>query len=148
MKKLALTFASISLVATLQADNHNMAGCGLGAMIFPENDQVSQILAGTTNGTSGNQTFGISTGTLGCTPDGAMAQNEKLNIFTSENLDKLALDIAQGEGETLDTFVELNGISNQTNKKEFVSKLQNNFSSIFTNENVTAGEVLLKIKNI
>jgi hypothetical protein len=74
-----------------------------------------------------------------------MASAEKLNIFTGENLDKLALDIAKGEGETLDTFIELSGVQN---KAEFVFKLQSNFSKIFTSENVTAGEVLANIQNI
>jgi hypothetical protein len=144
MKKIALTVSTLVLSSSLFA-GHNMAGCGLGSQVFKENDQVSQILAGTTNGTSGNQTFGISSGTSGCTPDGAMASAEKLNIFTGENLDKLALDIAKGEGETLDTFIELSGVQN---KAEFVFKLQSNFSKIFTSENVTAGEVLANIQNI
>jgi len=146
MKKVLIGLTAVS-VLSLSAGNHNMAGCGLGSMVFPENDQVSQILAGTTNGTSGNQTFGISTGTLGCTPDGVMAQNEKLNIFTSENLENLALEISKGQGETLDTFVELNGVQT-ADKSEFIAKLQGNFSKIFTSENITAGEVLNNIRAI
>src|SRR5690554_3540402 len=44
------------------------AGCGLGtAVIFPDANQwYEHVLAATTNDTSGNQTFGMTSGTLGC----------------------------------------------------------------------------------
>ena len=45
------------------AAKYGPAGCGLGSMIFDPDSGFTQIFAATTNGTSGNQTFGISTGT-------------------------------------------------------------------------------------
>ncbi len=42
-------------------------GCGLGTMVFDgQQGKVYKVLGATTNGTSGNQTFGITFGTLGC----------------------------------------------------------------------------------
>ena len=147
MKKVIVTATAAATLMSVSAFAGNMAGCGLGSMIFKKNDQVSQILAATTNGTSGNQTFGISTGTLGCNKDGAMAQNEELNIFTSKNMEKLAADMSKGQGETLNTFAELKGIS-ADQKAQFFASVQKNFSKIFTKENITAGEVLQNLDSV
>ncbi|HMX95743.1 MAG TPA: DUF3015 family protein, partial [Elusimicrobiota bacterium] len=77
MKKLlALGFvaAMVPSLALAKGGNHPMGGCGLGYVLFGNNDNtpVMQILAATTNGTSANQTFGMTSGTSGCTEDGAV----------------------------------------------------------------------------
>ena len=55
-------------------------GCGLGSMLWAgQSGVVPKILAATTNGTSGNQTFGITTGTLGCQADGVISSRAKLS---------------------------------------------------------------------
>src|SRR5947207_15915430 len=41
------------------AAKYGPAGCGLGSLIFDADSGWTQIFAATTNGTSGNQTFGI-----------------------------------------------------------------------------------------
>src|SRR5690606_10475644 len=69
MKKLliAAVIASAPLTA-MAAGGHGPAGCGLGTeVVFKNANQWWQhVLAATTNGTSGNQTFGMTSGTLGC----------------------------------------------------------------------------------
>ncbi len=65
---LAMFVAAITLPSVaLAKGNHPMAGCGLGYVLFSnkENDKVTQILGATTNATSGNQTFGMTSGTSG-----------------------------------------------------------------------------------
>jgi len=63
MKKIifkAVLLASTLPIASAIAAPNNV-GCGLGSTIFEgESGLVKQVLAVTTNGTSGNQTFGIS----------------------------------------------------------------------------------------
>jgi len=63
-------------------------GCGLGAMLWADSAAkkhiVQQALIATTNGT-GMQTFAISSGTSGCTNDGVIVQNEKVNVFAGIN---------------------------------------------------------------
>jgi len=61
MKRLALAVgALVMLVAGSAHAQYGMAGCGLGAMLFGhENSTGKQVLAATTNGTFGTQTFGI-----------------------------------------------------------------------------------------
>ena len=76
MKRIVTLAAVVALVAPSLAlakgGNHPMAGCGLGYVLFGHNDNspIMQVLAATTNGISGNQTFGMTTGTSGCTDDG------------------------------------------------------------------------------
>ena len=64
MKKTAIIFLALSFILTGSAFAGGTAdncGCGLGTMIFDGNDGlISQIAAATTNGSFGNQTFGIS----------------------------------------------------------------------------------------
>ncbi|MCB1197276.1 MAG: DUF3015 family protein [Bdellovibrionota bacterium] len=92
---------------------YGMAGCGLGSMLFQDDKQISQILAATTNGTSGNQTFGISTGTSNCTSNGLVKIDKETQAYVEVNYDVLQKDIARGEGETLAGFASLLGCNTQ-----------------------------------
>src|SRR6266513_99342 len=101
-KQLSLSLATL-LVPTLAlaAGNHPMAGCGLGYLLLSnkDNSKVTQVLGATTNGTFGTQTFGISSGTSGCTEDGAVKVAKATEIYAEVNLDTLRQEIAKGDGE-------------------------------------------------
>ncbi|WP_129127310.1 DUF3015 family protein [Geomonas oryzae] len=147
MKKVLIAFlltllSSASAFAAGQA--HTNVGCGLGTMIFQnkaDNSIILQAFQATTNGTSGSQTFGITSGTSECQQPSKIAQNEKLNQFVRANMDNLAKDIAMGKGETLDTFVEMLGVQG-TDGDAFKAKLQANFNSIFTSDKIVMAEVI------
>src|SRR5437016_4306155 len=80
-------------------------GCGLGKLAWSDykgQKQIApQVLMATTNGTFGSQTFGISTGTSGCTNDGTIMASEKVNVFAALNFENLSQEMAQGQGEHL-----------------------------------------------
>ena len=138
MKKIVSLLVS-SVLATAIYANEN-TGCGLGSIIIKnQSTSVLQAFAATTNGTSGNQTFGISSGTSNCDKPTNFVSNDKLNRFVTENMDELASDISAGKGETLSTVAKL---MNVENSQEFASKLQANFSNIYTSENVTSANVI------
>ncbi len=138
MKKVISLIAAIGLTTAVYANENT--GCGLGSLIIKnQNTVVLQALAATTNGTSGNQTFGITSGTSNCDKPSNFVSNDKLNKFVGENMDELALDISAGKGETLATVAKL---MNVENTQEFSSKLQANFSNIYTSENVTSAKVI------
>ena len=123
-------------------------GCGLGSMLFKDNDTlVSQTCAATTNGLFGNQTFGITSGTLECDQAKNIVSNERLQIFVADNMDNLAKDISKGNGEYLNTLAVLMEIS-EVNRANFYRKLQSNFSKIYISDNVTNIEVLNNIEII
>jgi len=121
-------------------------GCGLGTMIWKDSksvdgSSVSQSLQATTNGTSGNQTFGITSGTSDCKQPDKFVENKKLQEFVASNLDNLAKEIAMGRGETLDTLAELMEIS-APEKQAFYTKMQSDFSAIFASNKVEYADVV------
>lgn len=146
MKRLLLGFLlslMISGAAYAQQARSN-TGCGLGTMIFEgkaDNSVVLQVLQSTTNGSTGTQTFGISSGTSECQQPANIAQNEKLNHFVRANMDNLAKEIAIGKGETLDTFVEMLGVG-AAEGDAFKANLQANFGNIFTSDKIVMAEVI------
>ncbi|NIQ98130.1 MAG: DUF3015 domain-containing protein, partial [Desulfuromonadales bacterium] len=108
---------------------------------------MSQSLQATTNGLFGNQTFGITSGTLGCDRPAKMASNDRLNEFASRNMDTLAKDIAFGEGENLETLAELMEIP-AAERPAFYASLQGNFTDIFVTGEETSAQMLDRIASI
>jgi hypothetical protein len=117
-------------------------------MVFDgKSGKVFKVLGATTNGTSGNQTFGITFGTLGCDGSGTINSAQKLALFIDGNMDNLARDIAKGEGETLATLSEVWGI-NEADKSAFNELAQQNFAEVFKSENVTSQEVFTNLNTL
>lgn len=146
MKKVLLGLA-LSLVVTGSAfagQAQNNVGCGLGSVLWEnkaDNSVLFQVFQATTNGTSANQTFGVTSGTSNCQKPSQLVQNEKLINFVQANMDNLAQDIAMGKGESLDTFAEMLGVT-PGQSQAFNAKLQANFGKIFTSENIVLAEVI------
>lgn len=146
MKKVLLGLA-LSLIVTGSAfagQAHTNVGCGLGTLLWEnkaDNSILFQVLQATTNGTSGSQTFGLTSGTSDCQKPSKIAQNEKLINFVQANMDNLAQDIAMGKGESLDTFAEMLGVA-PGQSAAFNAKLQANFGKIFTSDHVVLAEVI------
>ncbi|MFZ0256510.1 MAG: DUF3015 domain-containing protein [Gammaproteobacteria bacterium] len=131
-----------------QGETANSTGCGVGTMLFQgQRGVVPQVVAVTTNGTFGNQTFGISSGTLGCTQDGVIKPPAEVRMLLLSNLDNLARDVARGEGETIESLAHLMAIE-ESDKKHFFTTLQANFGRIFPNANVTADEVFISMRAV
>jgi hypothetical protein len=89
-------------------------GCGLGKLAWSDykgqKEIAPQVLMATTNGTFGSQTFGISTGTSGCTNDGKVMSEHKTTMFASLNFEALSAEMAQGQGEHLASLATLMGV--------------------------------------
>lgn len=146
-KKLAFAATAAFLMSgTAVADDST--GCGVGSMIFDGQSGVfPQILAVTTNGSTGNQTFGITSGTLGCDSDGTIDSAEKMGMFTGDNMESLALDMSRGEGESLATLAELMGIA-EADRAAFYAASKANFDRIYTSSDVTAGDVIVNLQAV
>jgi hypothetical protein len=160
MKKISAMMASffaLLIVATpafskevkmVTKNGYGTAGCGLGSMVFGNEAGPIQILAATTNGTFGSQTFGMTTGTSNCGKGIIdVSENSSLAQFVENNMDNLAKDIARGNGESLNTLAELTGVS-EAQKPAVFAKLQANFSTIFSSEKVQVVEVVNQIVSI
>lgn len=132
-------------VKMVTKNSYGTAGCGLGSMVFGNEPGPIQILAATTNGTFGSQTFGMTTGTSNCGKGIIdVSENGTLAQFVENNMDNLAKDIARGNGESLNSIAELTGIS-EAQKPAVFAKLQANFSTIFPSEKVQVADVVNQI---
>lgn len=148
MKKL-VALAVLLLVATpvFAGQARSNTGCGLGTLLWEDKSDgsvISQSLQATTNGIFGNQTFGITSGTLGCDQPANIIKNDRTLAFTADNMDLLARDIAAGQGETLETLAELLEVPTGE-RQAFAANLQTNFAKIFVTGEETAGVVLDRI---
>ncbi len=126
----------------------NVGECGWGSKLMHGQRGIApQVLAVTTNGTSGNQTFAITSGTSGCTQDGVIKSSWKTAAYVDANMNKFARDVSRGHGEAIDSFASLAGIEGQ-DKVTLAKVLQDNFTVIFSSENVTSGEVVLSVRDV
>ncbi|MFQ5561511.1 MAG: DUF3015 family protein, partial [Nitrospinota bacterium] len=65
-----LLFGVLFLASNAAAAGYGSAGCGFGSTLIKENKVLHHIGATILNSVSGNQTFGISSGTSGCGASG------------------------------------------------------------------------------
>jgi len=146
MKKfLALAAFAVAFSAS-SAFALDSTGCGLGSIIFKgQSGLLFQTLAVTTNGSFGNQTFGISTGTSGCDRDGRISGGTgKVLAFLENNLEQFAVDAARGHGETIETVAALMGVSSE----KAGTTIKENFAFIFDSHDVSAVTVTLKVSEL
>jgi len=102
---------------------YGVAGCGLGSLAFHDQRGPIQIVAATVNGTSGSQTFGITTGTSNCN-DG----HNLIKAFIHSNYENLKVASARGEGESL------TGLAAQykcSNAEGFSKAVKSNYQDLF-----------------
>ncbi len=139
---------TVASSAAMAAGENNIGSCGWGAKVFDGQSGVfPQVLATTTNGTSGNQTFGITFGTSGCTQDGMVKSNYKTAMFIDGNKDKLAQDMSKGNGETLVSLAKLIGVSD-SDKAAFFRATKENFAQIYATETASADQVAANLKQV
>ncbi|HXK24561.1 MAG TPA: DUF3015 family protein [Myxococcota bacterium] len=123
-------------------------GCGPGTQIWAGNSGVApKVLGATTNGTFGLQTFGITFGTLGCHQGGKVVADARVREFAAANLDALAHDMAQGDGEVLSTFAGLIGVKD-SDRAAFYAFTQRNFARIFATDDTTELQVLASLEKL
>lgn len=140
MKKLiagAILFGAASSASAVAPGGPN---CGWGNMLFEgQSGIVPHFLAITTNGTSGNATFGMTSGTNGCSTSGTLTYGGEAMVQAM--MDELSEDVARGEGDALNAVAMAFGIEAQ-DRAEFAKVSHNNFDAIFPSENVTAAQVI------
>ncbi len=149
MKKI-IVMAAIGVLASnavALAGDPNI-GCGWGTQSFKGQSGVAtKVLAVTTNHILGSQTFGISTGTAGCSQKGAIQADARVTSYAAANLDQLLGEIAAGEGESLDTLAHLIGVS-ETDAPAFRALTKQNFATLFSSDETTAGAMLAALEGL
>jgi hypothetical protein len=148
MSKRLIAVAALALAPLAPAQADNDAGCGLGTQVMAGKSGIfAHLVATYTNGLLGNQTFGITSGTLGCNGNSEVTADADLRKFASTNLDQLTVEMAAGEGEALTALAGLYGIDQQ-DRAAFYGLTKSNYGTIVHGDNVTAGEVLASIRTL
>ncbi|MCR4347968.1 MAG: DUF3015 domain-containing protein [Sulfuricaulis sp.] len=146
-KLMAVAVAGLFSTGAMAAGENNI-GCGWGSKVFDGQRGIApQVLGATTNGTSGNQTFAITSGTSGCTQDGVVKSNWKTAMFIDGNKEKLARDMSTGSGESLESLAKLIGVEDQ-HKAAFFQTTKDNFAHIFSTDNSSTDQVLASLKQV
>ena len=113
-------------------------GCGLGKQVWSgasnQKNILPQVFMATTNVT-GFQTFGISSGTSGCSNDGLWWASNKAAMFAELNADALTQEMAQGGGEHLASLAVLLGVP-PAQHRPFFAMTQERYTAL-----TTAGEL-------
>lgn len=147
-KLMVVAVAGMFSTGAMAAGENNTGSCGWGAKLFDGQHGIApQVFAATTNGTSGNQTFGITSGTSGCTQDGVVKSSWKTAMFIDGNKAKLARDMSTGSGESLESLAKLIGVQDQ-HKATFFQTTKENFAKIFSSDNSTTDQVLASLKQV
>lgn len=118
LRKLFVVLGAVAVVSqaglVMAANPDTGPGCGLGKLAWADyknqKNIAPQVMMATTNGTFGSGTFGISSGTSGCTNDGQVMADQRTNMFAAMNFDNLSQEMAQGKGEHLASLATLMGI--------------------------------------
>jgi hypothetical protein len=141
----AFALAAGSGVAQANAN----VGCGLGSMLWEGQKGLGfEVLAATTNGVLGTQTFGITTGTLGCdAPNQPIKAEHRIQMFAGANIDRLAREMALGEGEALEALAVLMSVE-QADRPAFYALTQAQFVAIFPRSEMTSGEMLVALNRV
>ncbi len=150
MKKLLIVGALVlSLVSfsgsSASAAGYGDAGCGLGSIVFGNEQGAVQVVAWFMNIT-GLASLGITTGTSNCNPAGLVKLEKEREEFAEKNYSTLVKEMAMGEGENLDTLASMYGCS-QDSYGDFGTVAQENFSHIVKSDSTTSQEMLSSLKS-
>ncbi len=140
--KTILVIISLLLLSTQgQAKGYGMAGCGFGSLIPAWKNDISQVLAATTNASTSSQTFGITSGTLNCTDDGIVRLEKAQEVFVHFNQVGLESEFAKGTGERIEAIASLLGCPTHGKQIGMLSKRK--FETIVTKETRRDSNLLL-----
>jgi len=113
-------------------------GCGLGKLAWSDYSHQKnigpQVLMATTNGTFWSTSFGISSGTSGCTNDGKVMVEQKTTMFAQLNFENLSQEMAQGQGEHLASLATLMGVPTEDHAAFFTMTQERYTSLVKTGE--------------
>ena len=148
-KKGCLLAVAVLALATAAhaANNYTAAGCGLGSILFKGKGGKAQlILAATTNGSFGSQTFGISSETLDCTADGVVKSDRRVEVYAAVNLQRLSREMAQGGGEFLSGLSTLMGCQTEAQRQAFFKLAQARYETLFPAASTDSTAMLASLK--
>lgn len=148
MKRILLGTLLATASLSALADAPGSDGCGWGNLLFKgQRGVATHVLAATTNGSSGNNTFGMTTGTNGCRTNGALTYGGKSMVVLGSIMDELSEDMAKGDGEALTTYAVVLGVQPE-DRAHFAEVAREHFAQIFDRADVTAADVYANTQQV
>lgn len=138
--RITFLILSIILSGNLLAKDTS-SGCGLGWAITDKKSLSASSTRTTTNGIVPN-TFGMTSGTLGCEEHSLVKTDMAPLYFTEVNYEILLTEMAEGKGEILEAFAHLLGCE----QNRFSQSVQNAYGRIVTFDN-SPSNLLKKVKS-
>jgi hypothetical protein len=139
MKRVLIVTALLGASATAWAEAPGGPNCGWGNLLLEGQSGLgSHIIASITNGSTGNATFGMTTGTNGCSSNGTLTYGGK--SLMSGIMDEFSEDVARGDGEALTAVAVSMGIA-EADRPLFKQVMHENFATLFPSATVTAEQV-------
>lgn len=137
-----LSASSVAMAGAAGGD----AGCGWGNALFKgSNGTASHVIAAITNAFLGNNTFGMTTGTNGCSTSGTLGYGGASAV--SAIMNEFSEDVARGEGDAMNTVAVLYGVE-PADRDTFAQVMHENFAVIFPSEDVTAEQMIASIEEV
>lgn len=148
MKRILLGAALLGVSVSASAVSPGGDGCGWGNLVFEGKSGLPvHLLATTVNGTSGNKTFGMTSGTNGCDTSGALTYDGKSLLAMNGMLEEVAQDMAVGHGEALTALSVSMGIE-PGDRAYFDQVMHQHFADVFPSQDVDAGQVMTHIDSV
>jgi hypothetical protein len=130
MKKFLLLVCGLALSGVAQASAPGGSDmCGLGWQVTQKKSFLATSTRSTTNAVV-PPTFGMTTGTIGCDKHSLAQADIPAAQFVASHYDAVMMDMAQGEGESLQALAASLGCANQT---AFGAMTRREFSSLTSN---------------
>ncbi len=148
MKRSLLAVSLMACSLSAAAVSPGGENCGWGNMLFKgQSGLPSHIVASTTNGSSGNATFGMTSGTNGCNTSGSLTYGGKDMVDVSSIMDEFSEDVARGHGDALTTVAVSFSVETQ-DRAAFNAAMHENFAVIFPSESVTGEDAMASVIKI
>ncbi len=145
MKRVLMAAVMLAASMPVFATAPGGPGCGWGNMIFDGQSGLPiHLIATIVNGTSGNKTFGMTSGTNGCDTSGALRYDGKSMLAMNGMVEEVAQDMATGEGDALTALSVSMGIAEE-DRARFQQVMHDNFANVFPSDDVTAAGVMNNI---
>jgi hypothetical protein len=146
MKFARMVMAGVAAVAAIgvyagAAIADNDVGCGVGTQVWEgQKGLLPKLGASCTNGLT-FQSISITFGLLNCNGRDTVTADAELRKFAAANIDRLARETARGEGETLEAFASLLGVT-ESDRPLFGRWAQSHFDELYPHSRTTSGEML------
>jgi hypothetical protein len=145
-KGLLVLVALLGSAVAAHAGSYTGAGCGIGSMLLKGKKGNWMIgFAAFTNGYLSNS-FSITTETAGCTADGVVKNEKKLEVYASVNFQKISQEMAQGGGEYLNGLSTLMGCKDEGQKAAFNKLAQQRYEKILPSANTSSSDMVRNLR--